>query len=530
MDRVKIERLIAEEEQKLKVLTERAKEYDPFWYWIPNEGRVTDEGREVLAKYLKPEDIPDTVNGQTDRLLSKTEINGTSGGNRSGKTEVETIDGYIKATGELPNSLKHYESHFGDVIRRAKSKVVMGRVTAVDNKQLHRVVLAAWQKYAPKQYLKGNDWDKSYSKEFDILTLYRGGKICSKVEFMTNEQAVKSAQGNDLDWAKFDEEPDRDKWKETLMRFGTSDKLDASIAWTPTEGLTWATELFHNGVVDNEEIKNSTSLFKFTPVSNPYVNKETLIKIMDEFAKVSTYDEMRMRLLGDAISLSGLIYSGLFNKRTHVIKPFKIDHHKYMVYRGLDPHLVKPTVCVEMAVDRDGFEYVIGTYSKVADTAEIKKDLWQRAEDNRYRLGRTVCDKSADSDIEILKRNIYKELSTGKHAIPALVRSEKFDGSIKAGVDQMKQLLKSDPNNTVEALRKPRLYIFDIPENQLLIKAFQTLERDTYNNEDKKGIKDRIAEGKHDAHACLRYIHQTRVVWLPKTEFKPQPQMEECYV
>src|SRR3972149_10324024 len=220
---------LAEEEKFLDALITKAKDIDPFWYWIPNDGIITDEAREVLRKYLKEEDIPDKVDSQLDRLLCHSEVVGVSGGNRSSKTNCDTIDGIIKSTGELPYSMEKYGKEFEDVIKRAHSKIVKGRVTGVDNKQLHRVVLPMWQKYIPKKYLKKGDWDKSYSREFDILTLYRDDKPCSVIEFLTNEQAVKSAQGGDLGWAKFDEEPDRDKWKETLMRFGTADKLDISI-------------------------------------------------------------------------------------------------------------------------------------------------------------------------------------------------------------------------------------------------------------------------------------------------------------
>ena len=52
--------------------------------------------------------------------------------------------------------------------------------------------------------------------------------------------------------------------------------------------------------------------------------------------------------------------------------------------------------------------------------------------------------------------------------------------------------------------------------------AFKTLERDTYANEDDKGKKDTIKEGKHDTHAALRYIFQSRVPWLPPVEATPE--------
>ena len=522
---------LAEEEKLLDALITKAKEIDPFWYWIPNDGIITDEAREVLRKYLKEEDIPDKVDSQLDRLLCRSEVVGVSGGNRSSKTNCDTIDGIIKSTGELPYSMEKYGKEFEDVIKRARSKIVKGRVTGVDNKQLHRVVLPMWQKYIPKKYLKKGDWDKSYSREFDILTLYRDDKPCSVIEFLTNEQAVKSAQGGDLDWAKFDEEPDRDKWKETLMRFGTADKLDISIAWTPTEGLTWATDLFHNGIINSSGKELSTSLFKFSSVTNPYVNKNTLLTIMDEFAKVSSYDEMKMRLLGEAISLSGLVYGGLFHVE-HIIEPFfenlsEDKKSEYIVLAGIDPHAVTATAIIFILIDREGIAYLDRCYFRQSDTDEIKRDFWAIALSNKYRTAWTVCDKSADSSIIAFGgRNIFEEIKrpTYEHntnplvvkykGLPALRTSEKFEGSIKAGVDTIKRRLK-----------EKRLFVVNRPENSELIKSFRTLERDTYADEDKSGTKDRIREGRHHLHAAMRYCFQFPIHWYPEKVYIPEPDM-----
>ena len=522
---------LAEEEKQLAVLMAKAKDIDPFWYWIPNDGIITEEGREVLKKYLKEEDIPLKVDSQLDRLLCRAEVVGVSGGNRSSKTNCDTMDGIIKSTGELPYSMKKYEKEFEDITKRARSKVIKGRVTGVDNKQLHRVVIPMWQKYVPRGYLKGGDWEKSYSKEFDILTLYRDRKPCAVIEFLTNEQAVKSAQGGDLDWAKFDEEPDRDKWKETLMRFGTADRLDISIAWTPTEGLTWATDLFHNGIINPDGNEIASSLFKFTSVTNPYVNKNTLITIMDEFQKVSSYDEMKMRLLGEAISLSGLVYGGMFHVE-HIIEPFfenlsEDKKSEYLVLAGIDPHAVTATAIVFILIDREGIAYLDRCYFRQSDTDEIKRDFWATAMSSGYRFGWTVCDKSADSSIIAFGgRNIYEEIKrpTYEHntsplvtkykGLPALRTSEKFEGSIKAGVDTIKRRLK-----------EKRLFVVNRPENAELIKSFRTLERDTFADEEKSGTKDRIREGRHHLHAAMRYCFQFPINWYPQKVYIPEPEM-----
>jgi phage terminase large subunit-like protein len=513
-----------EEKQKkrehLLRLRQEAIDQDPFWFFEPSDGSITEEGKALLHKYLKEDDIPPKLDGQLDVLLCPAEIVGVGGGNQSGKSTLQILKGIIKSTGELPDALKPYEKHFERDIERAKKKFINGRVVAVNDFQLHNTVIKWWKYWIPRDYLLNGKWKDSWSAQYDTLTLYRNRVACAQVEFKTNKQDVDSFQGPPLDWLAYDEEPEQAIHKENLMRFTTADYLDIGFYWTPTKGMTWATDLFLNEDIDDER---PLEFFQLSSVTNKKANLSTLDNILKEVNPTRDkngpdYQTTKMKLLGEVVSLSGLVYGKLFNKALHVIEPFKIDNNAHIVYRGLDPHLVKPSVCVEVAVDRMENYYVIGTYAKDEETAQIKKDLKARVEANDYRLGQTRCDRSADSTIKVLgDRNVFRELSTGENAIPAMFKSEKFTGSIHAGIDTIKQLLKIN-----EKTKKPRLFIFDIPENKLLINAFRTMERDTYSNEDDKGVKDRIKEGKHDAHAAMRYIFQSRVHWLPVSQGVPE--------
>lgn len=426
----------------------------------------------------------------------------------SGKSTFGAIYAYMWATGEVPEGLKGVFPE--EVLTPDRNRNI--RVVGVSNKQLMNTVLPAYQKWVPRKYLAKGKWSESFSSEQKKLFLYMDGvgEPVSTIEFMTNEQDTESFQGPPLGLVIYDEEPSEKVRKENLMRFVTSGQLNEVFCWTPTNGLSWATDLFSDEVDDRGR---SIDLCKFASVTNKKAN----MKVVDEIcSEIHDYNELKMRLLGEFVSLSGLVYGNLFDSNIHVIEPFKITVKDYIVYRGLDPHLVKPSVCVEVAVDRLENHYVIGTYAKDCDTSDLKKDLKERAKN--YRLGQTRCDRSADSDIKVLgDRNIFKELGTGDNAIPALFKSEKFTGSIHAGVDTIKQLLKVN-----DKTKKPRIFIFNTPENKLLITAFKTLERDAYINEDVKGKRDKIMEGKHDAHAALRYVFQSRAQWIAPTEAVPE--------
>ncbi len=499
--------------QEKVVQFEAYKEANPFWYFEPSVGEVDEGQRSCLTEWLKAEDIPVKLTGQKDVFASNASVVATFGGNQGGKTTTLAIKSYIMGTGEVPFEL---EGIYPKEKIPTKFPVHI-RIVGVDFKSLMNNVLPCFQYWAPRDYLRNGKWSDSFSSERNTLSLFKGPEIVGTIEFMTNQMEVESFQGPPRHFIGYDEEPRLDVYKENLMRFTTADRLDIMFAMTPTRGMsTWVKEK----ILDKSELDSGGSIecFKMASVVNKKANLKVLKEILGE---LDTYEEIKMRLLGEFVSLSGLVYGNLFNRQVHVIEPFEIPKDKmddYMVIRGIDPHLVKPTVCIELAVDRENTEYVIGTYVGKGDTEQIKADLAERARDRNYRLGWSRCDKSADSTLKSLgDRNIFRELSRGENYIQALFHSEKFLGSINAGVDQIKKLLKPDPNTG-----KPRLYFFNIPENRLIINAMESLEREISQNEDRKGMRDKISEAKYDAHAALRYIHQSIVNWVPRQEEVPE--------
>lgn len=510
----------AKYEQRLAEVEKKIQAEDPFWFYQPTDGNVTDEGRELLREYLREDDIPQgRLDGQLDYHLSTASIRGASGGNQSGKSLSGAIDCFIDGTGALPFSMEN-------VYPKEKLPTEFPRYfryVTVDHTTLLNTVIPTFQRWAPRDYLIDRQWDKSYHEEGKdgqrVLKLgdWRKDKLFCTVEFMTNEMKVSKFQGPPKHKIVYDEEPRHDIYRENLLRFVTADRMDISFNFTPTNGLTWATDLFEEG---KDDAGHDVELFKFCSVCNPMANMDTLRAILD---KVTDYNELKMRLLGEFISLSGLVYGRLFNSNIHVIDPFVATKKDYLVILGLDPHLVTPTAAVWLALDREGNKYVLDSWLEEADTDIVKKEICRRFIDNDWRWGWTVADKSANTSIiAFAGKNIYKELGRAPNALKALRTSEKFEGSVKAGVDEIKRALKVN-----EQTGKPSLFICNTPSNRLLIQSFKTLERDTYNDEDRQGAKDRIKEGKHHLHAALRYIFQFPLNWYPAVDAIPQPVYED---
>lgn len=523
---------------------EDAKKADPFWYYEPSVGDVTPEARQILEKYLKPEDIPKRLDGQIDVLASTANTNLVSGGNQSGKTTVCSIRKFIRACRVVPPTLK------GIFPEKLIPKKKFNRFRVVCEDYTHGFLnhnLPVYKSWVPREWLIDGKWEKSYSDKKDMLTLVHPDEkqICASIEFMTNQADVDSFQGPPMDGITYDEEPRQDIREENLLRMVTAEFVDEMFGMTPTKGLSWVFDEIYENEGTSPDGTQRIQCFQLSSLSNKRANLKTLDEIL---SRIKIYDHRRMRLLGAWISMSGLIYGGLYHRKDHVIDPKKlvpdggyltcrcrrflenpnadartIRHEKgcpylqWLVFRGLDPHLVKETASLFLAMDREGTHVIDTCYWHKRTTKDIKADL--NALGRGYRMAWTRCDPSADSDLTALDdRNIFKELSTGPDKIPRLKKAQKYGGSIKAGVDQIMQLLAVN-----SATGRPSLLIADRPENELIMKAFRSLQREEHANEDRKGVKDAIAEGKFDMHACLRYILQQRLYWRPHDEFASMP-------
>ena len=312
-------------------------------------------------------------------------------------------------------------------------------------------------------------------------------QICATIELMTNNAEVGTFQGPPIDRVRYDEEPREDIFDENLLRFVTSDHLDIAFGMTPTNGLSWVYDRLWNK--DEIQGKNSVRWFQLCSISNPKANLDTLREICKN---IKRYDELKMRLLGEWISLSGLVYGTYFKRRVHVIAPEKLglnsgqylDCHcgagrygdlsvdirdmaheprcpflSYVAFLGLDPHEVKATAAVIVAVDRDETVFVDRCYKGDKTLKGVKYDL------NRilglYRYGFGKCDPHADSDRTAFDYiNAWKILTRGESPIPNLRKADAYKGSIlvQAGVDIIFDKCLSD-----EIQNTPRLMVVDRP-------------------------------------------------------------------
>jgi len=182
-----LDEIIAQMDKKEQEL----KDQDPFYYYEPSNGAVTDAGRKVLEEFLKPEDIPEYLESQKNIHASNASIKLAAGGNQGGKSVCGAIEAYIWATGEVPISMRDYYPK--EMIPKTFPQHV--RVTGVDWGTMLSNVLPAFRKWVPRKYLLKGKWSESYSTEQRTVFLHEKGKLKGTIEFMTNKQDVESFHG-----------------------------------------------------------------------------------------------------------------------------------------------------------------------------------------------------------------------------------------------------------------------------------------------------------------------------------------------
>ena len=511
---------LGELREEVECRLRKARIENPYWFYEPSTGDIGVERKEFLSKYLRKDDIPQVIDGSLSVHMSEAGIRGASGGNQVGKTVSVVIEGLMKASGEVPFCFDERKS---GLFRWKLPKKRYGwdkerwvRLISIDYQNgILKNIVPSFQKWTPREFLKNGRWEDSYAAEKQILSIYWNGLIRGHIEFMSNKQDLASFQGPPRDMLIFDEEPSYDVYKENLLRMTTAKEFDVLFAMTPTNGMSW---VWDNIVSRGEVSGHKVDWFKIPSVANPHANLKVLDEIMGE---ITDYDERRMRLLGEFVSLSGLVYGRLFDRRIHVIDPFETgctcggrEVHavdcpflRYLGYFGIDAHMVKASCAAMCFIDREGNFYVDRCYKRKVDTEELKRDINLMSYGKR--IDWSVFDPSNDSSITVFKgMNIFKLCTSGENRIRRAFKGDKYHGSIAAGVSTIKSRLKID-----EVSKRPTFYIMNRPENHELIRSMESLQVESVDNEEVKGKPDKIAEGVHDHHAAMRYILQNRLIW-----------------
>jgi phage terminase large subunit-like protein len=267
------------------------------------------------------------------------------GANRAGKTEEVAEYGIKKALAKPKQRIWLCSETFSDSVNILQRKV--------------------WG-LVPKNQISYGNYDDINGFTNRKLKFKNGSLII----FRSYDQGVQSFAQDDVDLIINDEEVPYDIYKEQRMRL-IDRNGEMIISMTSTKGVTdFIADIFEDcDVIENrlspflnielpvKAEKNGVKFYMLWSIDNPYIDQNRL----REEVKLMTPDEIKARMHGIPINLSGKIYPS-FNKRIHVIPFEEAPLNDVQIYHILDPHDRKPWAMQWIILHKTGTSYCIDEY------------------------------------------------------------------------------------------------------------------------------------------------------------------------
>jgi len=299
---------------------------------------------------------------QHEYLMAATEKKAFFGGNGSGKSDIGTVDDLIQLLDEedVPQHLRQYK-HF-------KPPFFM-RVVAPKMNVIESTVLEKFRQYTPKSALRGDAFDRAYSKEARKLHFKNG----SWVLFNTSDQDRDAHAGVELHRVRFDEEPEWHIYMENLARLRSFPGAQACFTMTPSlkGSLGWT----YDEIYEHRDDTDVSVVFA-SMMDNPHVDGAKMVKML---ANASDAERAAM-VEGLFIAFHGRVLHQFTQE--HVIDPPTIEHVRQLTtYIGIDPGIRRGGV-VWCGIDREG---VLLVYDELyPDSVTIPDLAKQIKERNAY--------------------------------------------------------------------------------------------------------------------------------------------------
>ncbi len=380
------------------------------------------------------------------------------GGNRGGKTEEAAEYGLTKGLAKPKQRIWLCSETFSDSVNIMQRKV--------------------WE-LVPKNQIAYGYYDDINGFTNRKLKLRNGTLIM----FKSYDQGVQSFAQDDVDLIINDEEPPYDIYKEQRMRL-IDRNGEMVISMTSTKGVTDliadifedcdVIELRHSDIL-NEDLpivaeKNGIKFYMLWNTDNPYIDQERL----KHEIKFMTRDEIKSRIHGIPVNLSGKIYSA-FNKRIHVIPFEQAPFENVQLYHILDPHDRKPWAMKWIILHKTGTAYCIDEYPNrdfnemISDdkTYDEYVDIINQKEDALFDIyGKQVYKRIIDPNFGNKTIRIAERIDDKAHTTPKeelKKRGLKFDDGIdmlEAGHLKVREMLHYEIKNN-EIVMQPKYFIAD---------------------------------------------------------------------
>ena len=274
-----------------------------------------------------------------------------SGGNRSGKTYLGTLEMLWRALGKHP-------------YKEVPRPPVFLRQFTVNEKKIFEVggLKAHWEELTPREALRGGSFAEAFDRGNLALHFANG----SVVQFMTYAQDLEVVQGAMVHCTHFDECPDYAFYKESQTRIGPGADANVIITMTPWDVNRSGTIQIPSWVIDKlwsrasnnpkapiDKRSHQIEGFFLHTDDNPDLTEK---QIADMVAEYTSDAEVNARTRGEFSVLAGLTFPE-FNREAHYVEPFPLPENA-TYYAAMDYHPVSPTAIVFYFVQPNGDVYV----------------------------------------------------------------------------------------------------------------------------------------------------------------------------
>jgi hypothetical protein len=317
----------------------------------------------------------------SDYLLSECGIRAILKGNQGGGTTVSVFDAVMRLLGIHPVPSRN--------ILEAPIRFVSKCLPKNDQDEENQQYVEFKRKF-PAEFIKQDVTARS-----SIMSVRNPlGGADRKVEFMSSKQDIDAFMSVQRSALYQDEEIDRIKWDENLMRLLRWGG-DATITLTPVRGMDWtydsiwckARKIFRSATicekfnfprVEETGVKSNVEAFCWATDDNPAMTKESIDGI---FSDIDDPDELAMRRYAVFRQVSGRIYKA-FDKKIHKVPAKDVFDatlfRKYWNYRIIDYHPAKPWAVSYVAISPSNEWFVWNELSAKHEhrtTLELREDI-----------------------------------------------------------------------------------------------------------------------------------------------------------
>jgi phage terminase large subunit-like protein len=349
-----------------------------------------------------------------------------------------------------------------------------GRIIS-DPTTLKEKIVPELKKWFPSNRYKTSYETKKEGKSYEVKWTTDTG---FEFDLMSNEQDSKEFESVDLGWLWLDEPSKKDIYTASIARM----RRGGIVFWTmtPLSYSAWIKDDIYDkqgetvSVVTADVWDNCLE----TPGARGMLKKENIDRMISQYPE----DEKEARIYGKFGHLLGRVHK-LFDRRIHVINPFKIDFNSFTCYGALDTHPRVPDAYTIMAVDDKDRKYIISELFIDGTDTDIASAIKQT--EAGLRIRERLIDPSAWIDDKRTEEN-----SVGQRLEKSGLSFTNGSKNLIGGIRRTDEALMYTEQNG-EMIKPPEVYIFNTCERT--IKEFENYVWDEYRGRgsDEKDPKPR---------------------------------------